>query len=162
MKKELENFLKKFDLSNSDFIKIAVKAKPGFSEGFGNIGFVELQKGNIDEAIKNLEKATAFNFRYTQAFTNLGNAYLRAGRLGRAIAAYRRAPSEVRVRFDEAVSWFESELLELGPDRITELDPEYRNALFLELEQALELDLGLFYRDGEPSSAATLRRLSPP
>jgi tetratricopeptide (TPR) repeat protein len=65
--------------------KMAIKAKPGFSEGYGNIGFIELQRGNIDEAIKNLERATAFNFRYIQAFTNLANAYLIKGRVDDSI-----------------------------------------------------------------------------
>ena len=42
--------------------QMAVKAKPGFAEGYGNIGFIELQRGNVDEAIKNLEKATTLTF----------------------------------------------------------------------------------------------------
>ena len=66
---------------------MAVKVRPGFSEGFGNIGFVELQKGNIDEAIKNLERATQFNFRYIQAFANLANAYLMKGLIEESIAS---------------------------------------------------------------------------
>ena len=51
----------------------------------GNIGFVELQRGNVDEAIKALERATAFNFRYVQAFANLANAHLMKGRLEESI-----------------------------------------------------------------------------
>jgi tetratricopeptide (TPR) repeat protein len=81
--------------------RMAVKAKPGFSEGWGNIGFIELQQGNIgfielqqgniDEAIKALEKATTFNFRYIQAFTNLANAYLMKGRIDDSIEASHKA-----------------------------------------------------------------------
>ena len=33
---------------------------------------MELQRGNIDAAIENFERATYFNFRYIQAFANLG------------------------------------------------------------------------------------------
>ena len=63
----------------------AVKARPGFSEGHGNIGFVQLQKGNIDEAIAALERATAFNFRFIQALTTLAIAYLMKGRIDDSI-----------------------------------------------------------------------------
>ena len=63
----------------------AVKVRPGFSEGYGNIGFVELQRGNIDEAITALERATHFNFRYVQAFATLANAYLMKGMIDKCI-----------------------------------------------------------------------------
>jgi tetratricopeptide (TPR) repeat protein len=76
-----------------NYNRLAIKAKPGFSEGYGNIGFVELQRGNIEEAIKNLEKATFFNFRYVQAFANLANAYLMLGRIDDSIATNLKALS---------------------------------------------------------------------
>jgi tetratricopeptide (TPR) repeat protein len=84
-----KELLEALECSPSDgclkYNKMAVKARPGFSEGYGNIGFVELQRGNVDEAIKALERATAFNFRYVQAFANLANAYLMKGRLDESI-----------------------------------------------------------------------------
>jgi len=43
------------------------------------------------EAIKNLERATAFNFRFIQAFANLGSAYLMKGRVDDAIEANHKA-----------------------------------------------------------------------
>ena len=70
--------------------RTAIKVRPGFSEGYGNIGFVELQRGNIDEAIENFERATYFNFRYIQAFANLANAYLMKGRIDEAIETNRK------------------------------------------------------------------------
>ncbi len=66
--------------------RLAVKVRPGFSEGWGNIGFVEMQNGNIDEAITALKKATIFNFRFIQAFTTLANAYLAKGMIKESIA----------------------------------------------------------------------------
>jgi tetratricopeptide (TPR) repeat protein len=74
-----------------EYNKMAVKARPGFSEGYGNIGFVELQRGNLDEAIKALEKATFFNFRFVQALTTLANAYLMKGRVEDAINTNHKA-----------------------------------------------------------------------
>ena len=38
-----------------------------------------------------MEKATTFNFRYIQAFTNLGNAYLMKGRIEESIEASLKA-----------------------------------------------------------------------
>lgn len=64
----------------------AVKVRPGFSEGWGNVGFVEMQNGNIDAAITALKKATLFNFRFVQAFTTLANAYLIKGMIKESIA----------------------------------------------------------------------------
>ena len=68
-----------------EYNKRAVKVRPGFSEGYGNIGIVELQRGNIDEAITALERATFFNFRVVQALTTLANAYLMKGRIDDSI-----------------------------------------------------------------------------
>lgn len=63
----------------------AVRVKPGFSEGWGNVGFVLLQQGDIEGAIKALKKATAFNFRFIQAFATLANAYLMNGQVKESI-----------------------------------------------------------------------------
>ena len=44
-----------------------------------------MQRGEVDEAITALEKATHFNFRFIQAFATLANAYLAKGRIDDAI-----------------------------------------------------------------------------
>ncbi len=67
------------------FNKLATKSRAGFSIGFGNIGFIELQRGNIDEAIKNLQKAIVFNSLFLQAYTTLANAYLMKGLVNESI-----------------------------------------------------------------------------
>lgn len=71
--------------------KLATKARAGFSIGFGNIGFLELQKGNIDEAIKNLQKAIVFNSLFLQAYTTLANAYLMKGLVYESIETSKKA-----------------------------------------------------------------------
>ncbi len=65
----------------------SVKTRAGFSEGYGNIGFLQLQKGNIDEAIKALQKAISFNSNFVQAYTTLANAYLMKGLVEESIQA---------------------------------------------------------------------------
>ena len=77
--------------------KYAVKARAGFAEGYGNIGFVLLQQctgedtkadqEKIDMAIKNLKKAIIHNSKFVQAFTTLGTAYLMKGLVNEAIEA---------------------------------------------------------------------------
>ncbi|OQY02441.1 MAG: hypothetical protein B6I26_00970 [Desulfobacteraceae bacterium 4572_130] len=77
--------------------KYAVKARAGFAEGYGNIGFVLLQQctgedtkadqEKIDMAIKNLKKAIIHNAKFVQAFTTLGTAYLMKGLVNEAIEA---------------------------------------------------------------------------
>jgi tetratricopeptide (TPR) repeat protein len=68
-----------------------VKARPGFSEGHGNIGFVHLQLGHVDEAIVSLKRATHFNFRYVQAFASLATAHLMKGEVEESIEASQQA-----------------------------------------------------------------------
>ena len=77
--------------------RYAVKARAGFAEGYGNIGFVLLQlvdgknpeedQEKIDTAIKNLRKAVVHNAKFVQAFTTLGNAYYMKGLLDEGIKA---------------------------------------------------------------------------
>ncbi len=77
--------------------KQATKARAGFSEGYANIGFVQLQlidgknekydEEKLDLAIKNLRKAIVHNPKFVQAFTTLGNAYLMKGLLNESIKA---------------------------------------------------------------------------
>ena len=77
--------------------RYAVKARAGFAEGYGNIGFVLLQlvdgknpeedQEKIDTAIKNLRKAVVHNAKFVQAFTTLGNAYYMKGLLDESIKA---------------------------------------------------------------------------
>ena len=71
--------------------KLSTKARAGFSIGYGNIGFLELQKGNVDEAIKNLQKAIIYNSLFLQAYTTLANAYLMKGLIDESIETSRKA-----------------------------------------------------------------------
>lgn len=70
--------------------QMSVKSRAGFSPGYANIGFL-LQKGEVDEAIKNLQKAVVYNSKFVQAFTTLGNAYLMKGLVDESIEANKKA-----------------------------------------------------------------------
>ena len=61
------------------------KPNPDFPKDGGNIGFVLLQRGDVEGAINALEKATMFNFRFIQAFATLANAYLMNGEVKKSI-----------------------------------------------------------------------------
>jgi tetratricopeptide (TPR) repeat protein len=79
----------------------AIKARAGFSEGYGNIAFVLLQQcvgtnpdedtKKITEAIRMLKKAITHNSQFVQAFTTLGTAYFMKGHVKEAIEANKKA-----------------------------------------------------------------------
>ncbi len=71
--------------------KQSTKARAGFSVGYGNIGFIEVQRGNLDEGIKNLEKAIMYNSKFVQAYTTLANAYMMNGELDKSIETSKKA-----------------------------------------------------------------------
>ena len=91
--------------------KRAVKARAGFSIGFGNIGFVELQKGNIEEAVKNLKKAISFNTSFLQARATLANAYMMQGLFKESIEENKKAlelePTFAVSHFNIAIAYLE-------------------------------------------------------
>jgi tetratricopeptide (TPR) repeat protein len=58
-----------------DYNQRAVKARAGFAEGWGNIGFVQMQLGNI----------VRWNLKFLQAYATLANAYLAKGRIDESI-----------------------------------------------------------------------------
>ncbi len=79
----------------------AVKARAGFAEGYGNIGFCLLQQCTgedekkdeelLDSAIKNLQKAIVHNSQFVQAYATLGNAYYMKGLIDEGIEANLKA-----------------------------------------------------------------------
>jgi len=125
-----------------DWNQRAVKAKPGFSEGWGNIGFVLLQQGDVEGAIRALKKATVFNFRFIQAFATLANAYLMNGQIKESIEtnlkALKLSPAFAVAHNNLAIAYLEDgqpelavehadKALKLGyevaPEILKELDP---------------------------------------
>jgi tetratricopeptide (TPR) repeat protein len=76
--------------------RAAVKVRPGFSEGYGNIGrYIQaftnlanayLMKGRIDEAIEANHKALVLAPAFAPAHNNLAIAYLEKGQYALAVA----------------------------------------------------------------------------
>ncbi len=58
---------------------------------WNNLGLDSLQKGEVDDAMRNFAAALAINPRDPEANYNLGTAYLQKGNLEPAIAQFRRA-----------------------------------------------------------------------
>lgn len=102
--------------------KLATKARAGFSIGFGNIGFLELQRGNIDEAIKNLQKAIVHNSLFLQAYTTLANAYLMKGLVFESIETSKKAleiePDFPIAHNNLAIAYLEDGKLDLAIEHI--------------------------------------------
>lgn len=79
----------------------ATKARAGFAEGYGNMGFVLLQlidgkdpkedEEKMDKAVKNLKKAIIHNKNFVQAYTTLGTAYFMKGLVKEGIKANQEA-----------------------------------------------------------------------
>jgi len=58
--------------------------------GYNALGLALLNKGRVDEAITQLQKALQINPSYAQAHNNLGNAFLQKGQLEEAMAHYQK------------------------------------------------------------------------
>jgi tetratricopeptide (TPR) repeat protein len=58
---------------------------------YGNLGVALLQKGHVDEAIADYEKALEIKPDYPEAHSNLGTAFLQKGRVDEAIAQCQKA-----------------------------------------------------------------------
>ena len=139
--------------SNERFWTDAVAKNLDCWTGYNNLGRALLEKGQVHEALKQLQVALEINPRNVEARNNLGNAFLRRGQLDEAIAQYRKAleinPSYPEVHynfanalvrkgeFDEAVVQFQKAL---------EINPGYadaRNSLGVALVQKGQLDDGI-------------------
>ncbi len=126
--------LQKGDLEGClQYNRHSIKARAGFSEGYGNIAFVLLQQitgedekadeDKLDEAIKNLQKAIVYNSRFIQAYATLGNAYYMKGLVEEGIKANLKA-------------------LEIDPDF-----PVAHNNLAVGYLQTRDFDKALFHCD---------------
>jgi tetratricopeptide (TPR) repeat protein len=58
------------------FNKQAAKIRTRFAVPHGNIGFIHLQRQDIDKAIGSLRRALSFDPQFIQARTSLAGAYL--------------------------------------------------------------------------------------
>jgi len=59
--------------------------------GHNNLGAVYLQKGRVDEALANFQKALEIHPRYADAHYNMGEAFALKGDMDQAIVEYEKA-----------------------------------------------------------------------
>lgn len=115
----------------------AIELKPGSWIAWSNLGAVQLKTGEIDEAVRSLERAAGIE-ETADVRSNLGTAFYFLGRLEEAIPEYRRA---VALEPAKAVYWANlgDVLRETG--REAEAREAYRSAIPLARE-AVEREPG--------------------
>ena len=93
---------------------------------YNNLGNPLLQKGHVDEAIADYEKALEINPNYAEAHSNLGYALLQKGQVGEAVAELVRAV-QLDPRFADAHYNLGLALSQAG--KLDEAMAEYQKAL---------------------------------
>jgi len=71
--------------------KKVLEVDPRQIDAYGNLGFLLVQQGKIDEGIEIYRKALTIHKNVPQIHANLGHAYLLKGDLDKAIEANQRA-----------------------------------------------------------------------
>ncbi len=103
--------------------------------GHNNLGDALLQKGSVDKAITQYQKALEINPDYVEAHYNLGDALLQKGNVDEAIAHFQKA-LEIKPDFAEAHYNLGSALLQKGKvdeaithfQRALQINPDYVEA----------------------------------
>ncbi len=100
----------------------SVHSRAGFAIGHGNIGFIKLQMGQIDDAIVSLEKAIKYNNKFLQAYTTLANAYLMRDMIDESIETNMKAlelePDFPVVHNNLAIAYLEKGEKELAAEHV--------------------------------------------
>jgi tetratricopeptide (TPR) repeat protein len=135
--------------------------------GHCNLGVVLFQKGQVDDAVAQYQKALEINPNYVAAHYNLGNALFQKGQLDQALAQYQKAieinPNDAEARINLGNALFQNEQLDEAVaqfQRAIEINPNdaeahynLGNALFqkgqldeavAQFQKALEIDPNSF------------------
>jgi tetratricopeptide (TPR) repeat protein len=135
--------------------------------GRSNLGVVLFQKGQVDEAVAQYQKALEINPNYVAAHYNLGNALFQKGQLDEALAQYQKAveinPNDAEAHVNLGNALFQNEQLDAALaqfQKAIEINPNdaethynLGNALFqkgqldeavAQFQKALEIDPNSF------------------
>jgi len=103
---------------------------------YNNLGYALIQKGSVDEAITQYQRALEIKPDYEEAHYNLGNALIRKGSVDEAIAQYQTA-LQIKPDYAEAHDNLGNALIERGSvgeaitqyQKALEINPYYPRAL---------------------------------
>jgi len=93
-----------------------VKKSPNKARPHNNLGYVLKDKGNLDEALKHLERSIQINPEYPEALNNLATIYSIQGRKMDALALLQKAvalgPELIDARYNLALLCYQLGLVE--------------------------------------------------
>jgi len=115
--------------------RTTIARNPDAFLAYNNLGYIYLQRGEVDQAIPYLKNALEINSNFFEAHNNLGNALMRKGRLGEAMEHLKKA---IEIAPDSAESHYNlgNALLQDGRldeameqfNRVLEMEPDYAKA----------------------------------
>jgi tetratricopeptide (TPR) repeat protein len=107
---------------------------PNCWAGYNNLGKALLQKGQVDEAMAQFQKALEINPNYDQAQNNLGNAFFKKGQADEAITQYQKAletdPNYVDAHYNLGNALFQK-------GQVDEAIEQYQKALKIDANYAV-------------------------
>ncbi|HEV3272924.1 MAG TPA: tetratricopeptide repeat protein [Candidatus Methylacidiphilales bacterium] len=104
----------------------AVGKNPGCWAGYNNLGLACFDKGRVDDAMANYQRALALNPNFSEVHNNLGNVLIQKGRVDEAIAQFQKAV-EIEPKYAEARTNLGNALFQKG--RLDEALAQYQMAL---------------------------------
>jgi len=100
--------------------------------GHNDLGFAFLQKGHVDEAMTQFQKALEINPTYADAYYNLGLAFFQKGHVDEAIIEYQKAlgidPNYALVHSNLGLAFFQKGYVDeaiIEYKKALEIDPNY-------------------------------------
>lgn len=88
----LRTIIRNTDWKDEDALWLsAARTSPSSSQNHNNLGDYYGRRGDLQNSIKEFQKAIELNPKYADAYHNLGNAYRDAGKPDEAIQAYKKA-----------------------------------------------------------------------
>ena len=111
----------------------SVQIKPDYAEAHNNLGYVLLQRGEVDKAIVHFQQALQIKPDNEEAHYNFGNALLQKGSVDEAIFHYQKA---LQIKPDNAKAHINLANALLQKGRVDEAIIHYQKALQIKPDNA--------------------------